>query len=265
MPRAGDTVINRPPADPVTPISALLAATLAVYLRTFRPLFVTAALLTLALSTAGALFLPEPDPDRPESILLVLFASIIFQAVNIGVLSVVLWRAALLHRGETPSLTSTLAMVLVFGPRCFAGAMVLSIPLFVLLAGAGQLALPAFGAIVYVWVRTSLYVPAIVLENRSIAGALARSWGLLRGRWMRTLLLELAVLVPIFVVTFAIGVPLAGAPIPVMVGVDALATGVITPFLSVFGLLLFEDYARATAGTPPRELDDGPPTDEPPG
>jgi len=30
-----------------------------------------------------------------------------------------------------------------------------------------------------------------------------------------------------------------------MVGVDAVATGIFVPFLSVFGLLLFEDYARA--------------------
>lgn len=265
MPRAGDTVINRPPPDPVTPILALIAATLAVYLRTFRPLFVTAALLTLVLSTAGAVFLPQPDAERPETILLVLFASILFQAVNIGVLSVVMWRAALLHRGETPSLTATLAMILVLGPRCFAGAMVLSLPLFVLLTTAGPLALPAFGVVVFVWIRTSLYVPAIVLEDRSIAGALARSWRLVEGRWMRTLLLELMVVVPLFVLTVAIGVPLAGSAIPIMVGVDALATGAFVPFLSVFGLLLFEDYARPSAGTPPRALDDQPPADGPPG
>ena len=264
MPRAGDSVINRPPTDALTPISALIAATLAVYKRTFRPLFVTAALITLVLSTAGAVFLPEPDAERPESIVLVLFASVIFQAVNIGVLSVVLWRAALLRRGEAPSLTATLSMVLVFGPRCFAGAMVLSLPLFVLLTAAGPLALPASGVIVFVWIRTSLYVPAIVLEDRSIAGALARSWRLVEGRWVRTLLLELLVIIPIIVLTFAIGVPLAGSSVPVMVGVDAVATGFFVPFLSVFGLLLFEDYARASGGTRPQELGEKPPTDEEP-
>ncbi|MCH8848924.1 MAG: hypothetical protein IIC32_08125 [Chloroflexi bacterium] len=264
MPRAGDTVINRPPPDPVTPVTDLLAATLAVYLRTFRPLFVTAALLTLVLSTVGAILLPQPDAERPESIILVLFASVIFQAVNIGVLSVVLWRAAALHRGEAPSLTATLAMVLVLGPRCFAGAMVLSLPLFVLLTAVGPLALPAFGVIVFVWIRTSLYVPAIVLEDRSIAGAFVRSWKLIGGRWMRTFLLELILVVPIFVLTFAIGLLLAGSSIPVMVGVDAVATGIFVPFLSVFGLLLFEDYSRASAGKKPPELSDRPPADEPP-
>ncbi|MCH7608198.1 MAG: hypothetical protein IIC94_06505 [Chloroflexi bacterium] len=257
-------MINRPPSDPVTPISALLAATLALYRQAFRPLFVTTALITLALSTAGVAFLPEPDAERPESILLVLFASVLLQAVNIGVLSVVLWRAAALHRGEAPSLTATLAKVLVFGPRCFAGAMVLSLPLFVLLTAAGPLALPAFGVIVFVWIRTSLYVPAIVLEDQSIAGAFVRSWRLIGGRWKRTFLLELIAIVPIFVLTFAVGLLLAGSSIPVMVGVDAVATGISVPFLSVFGLLLFEDYARASGGTKPPELSDRPPADEPP-
>ncbi|MCH8848908.1 MAG: hypothetical protein IIC32_08045, partial [Chloroflexi bacterium] len=70
--------------------------------------------------------------------------------------------------------------------------------------------------------------------------------------------------VPIFVLTFAVGLLLAGASVPVMVGVDAVATGVLVPFLSVFGLLLFEDYARASAGAAPPELDDGPSADEPP-
>ena len=257
-------MINRPSPDPVTPISALIAATLAVYLRTFRPLFVTAALPTLVLSTTGAVFLPQPDPERPESILLVLFASVLFQAVNIGVLSVVLWRAASLHRGEAPSLTATLAMVRVLGPRCFAGAMALSLPLFILLTTVGPLALPAFGMITFIWIRTSLYVPAVVLEDQSIAGAFVRSWRLIERRWMRTFLLELIVVVPIFVLTFAVGVPLAGAPVPVMVGVDAVATGIFVPFLRVFGLLLFEDYARASAGKKPPELSDRPPADEPP-
>ena len=258
-------MFNRPPTNPPTPIPALIAATVDLYRRTFRPLFVTAALITIVISIAGAVLLPEPDAEQPDTIVLVLFVSVILQAVSIGALSVVLWRAAQLHRGEAPSLNATLAMILVFGPRCFAGAMVLSLPLFLLLTRVGALALPAFGLIVFVWVRTSLYVPAIVLEGQSIAGALARSWRLVQGRWMRTFLLELIVAVPIFVVTLAIGVPLAGSAVPVMIAVDVVVTGAVVPFVSVLGLLLFEDYARVSEGPPPRELDDRPPTDGPPG
>ena len=264
MPRAGDAVFNRPPTSPTTPIPTLIATTVDLYLRTFRPLFVTAALITLVLSTAGAILLPQPDAERPETILPALFASVILQAVSIGALSAVLWRAASLHRGEAPSLTATMATVLAFGPRCFAGAMVLSLPLFVLLGSAGPLALPAFALIVFIWIRTSLYVPAIVLEDRSIAGAFARSWRLIEGRWMRTFLLQLIVAIPIFAVTLVIGLLLASSAVPMMVAMDAVATGVFVPFVSVFGLLLFEDYARASEGTPPRELDDRPPTDAPP-
>ena len=258
-------MFNRPPPNPTTPIPILLAATVQLYRRTFKPLFVTAALIAVVLSTLGVMLVPQPDIERPETLLRVLFASVILQAVSIGALSAVLWRAALLHRGEASSLKAALLSVLVFGPRCFAGGMLLSVPLFVLLGSAGALLLPAVALTVFVWIRASLYVPAVVLENRSIAGAFARSWRLIEGRWGRTFLLELIVVVPIVAVTFAIAAPLAGAAAPVTIAVDVLSTGVVVPFLSVFGLLLFEDYARAAAGTPPRQLDDRPPTDgEPP-
>ena len=252
-------MFNRPPPNPTTPIPILIAATVQLYLRTFKPLFVTAAPIALVLSTVGAMLLPQPDIERPETLFRVLFASVILQAVSVGVLSVVLWRAALLHRGEPSSLTAALASVLVFGPRSFAGAMLLSVPPFIL--AASPLALPALALTVFVWIRASLYVPAVVLENRSISGAFARSWRLIEGRWRRTFLLELIVGAPIIAVTFAIAAPLADAAAPVMIAVDTLVTGVVASFVSVFGLLLFEDYARASAETPPRQLDDRPPTD----
>ena len=264
MPRAGADLFNRPPPTPTTPIPVLIAATLALYLRTFRKLFVTAALLAVGLSTVSVVFLPQPDVDQPESFLPALFAALILQAVSVGVFSAVLWQAALVRRGEASSLTRTLLMVLVFGPRCFAGGMVLSVPFFVLLLGpADRLALPLFGLTVFVWIRASLYVPAVVLENRSIVGGFARTWRLVEGRWLRTLLLVSIVAVPVLVGTFAIAALLVDAPPLVMIAVDTVATGVVVPFLSVFGLLLFEDYAGVSAGAP-GQLDDRPPTDKEP-
>ena len=290
-------MFNRPPPDPTTPIPILIAATVRLYVRTFRPLFVMAALIALVFTVAGEVLLPRPDVEQPETTLgspdlqeredvgetvveeevrevdlPALFASVILDAVSIGVLSVVLWRAALLHRGEPSSLAAALAVVPVFAPRCFAGAMLLNVPLFIANASASALAvgsggvqaLLALALSVFVLVRTSLYVPAVVLEDRSIAGALVRSWRLVEGRWMRTFLLQLVVGIPIFAVTLAIAVASAGSSAPVIVAVEAVATGVSVPFLSVFGLLLFEDYVRAPDGTQQRQLDDRPPTDEPP-
>ena len=264
MPRAGDAVFNRPPPNPTTPIPVLITAAVALYRRTFTPLFVTAALIALVVSTASATLLPQPDIERPETFRPALFASLILQAVSIGLFSAVLWRAAMLHRGESSSLAKALASVVSFGPRCFAGGMLLSVPLFVLLSSTGALALPALALTVFVWVRASLYLPAVVLENRSIAGALARSWRLVEGRWRRTFLLALIVAIPFSAITLAIGAPLAGAATPVIIAVGALTTGVFVSFLSVLGLLLFEDYVRASEGTPPRPLENGPPTDTQP-
>ena len=167
----------------------------------------------------------------------------------------------MLHRGQPSSLAGALASMLAFGPRCFAGGMLLGVPLFVLLGSTGALVLPALALTVFVWVRASLYVPAVVLENLSIAGALARSWRLVEGRWLRTFLLALIVAIPFSAITLAIGAPLAGAAAPVVIAVGALPTGVFVSFLSVLGLLLFEDYVRASEGTPPPPLEDRPPTD----
>ena len=252
-------MFNRPPSNPLTPIPTLIAAAVALYARTFKPLFVTTVAIALALSTASAILLPQPDIEQPETFRAVLFASVILQAVSVGVLSVVLWRAALLRRGEPSSLKGALSAVIAFGPRSFAGTMLLSLPLFVLLGSAGALAFPALGLTLFVWVRASLYVPAVVLENQSIVGAFVRSWTLVQGRWRRTFLLELIVAIPIFVLTLVMGALLAGASLPVLVAVDTLATGIFIPFVSIFGLLLFEDYVQASAGTPPQELGGQPP------
>ncbi len=253
-------MFNRPPPNPTMPIPALIAAAVELYRRTFRPLFVTAALIALVVATVSATLLPQPDIERPESLGPALFASLILQAVSFGLFSVVLWRAATLHRGESSSLAGALASIVAFGPRCFAGGMLLGVPLFVLLGSTGALTLPALALTLFVWVRVSLYVPAVVLENRSIAGALARSWRLVEGRWRRTFLLALIVTTPFFAITLAIGESLAGAATPVIIAASALTTGVFVSFLSVLGLLLFEDYVGASGGTPREQLDGRPPT-----
>ena len=248
------------------PAAVLLGATLKLYLQTFKPLFATAAVIALVLSIIGSLVLPEPDIDRPETIVSALFASVILQAVSIGVFSVVLWRAALLYRGESPSLSGVIGAVFIFGPRCFAGGMLLSAPLLILFGSAGALALPAFALTVFVWVRASLYVPAVVLENRSIVGAFARSWRLVDRRWMRTFLLEAIVIVPFFIVTAAMTIPLSAADAGslALIVVDVVTNGVFVPFLSVFGLLLFEDYRRVSdGGDPSLQVIGRPPPDDP--
>ena len=263
MPRAGAALFNRPPPTPTTPIPVLIAATIALYRRTFRPLFVTAAVIAAPLTVVNVLLLPQPDVERPETLLRWLFAEVILQAVSVGFLSVVLWRATLLRRGEASSLTGTLLMVLVLGPRCFPGGMLLGVPFFPLPGTPDRLALPVFGLTVFVWVRASLYVPAVVVENLSIVEGFVRTWRLVAGRWLRTLLLVSIVALPIIAGSFALAALLVNVTAPVMIVVDTVATGVVIPFLSVFGLLLFEDYARASAGTP-GQLDDRPPTDEEP-
>ena len=255
--------MQTPPHQNVpAPITVLLGATLQLYLRTFKPLFATAAVIAVVLSIVGSRVLPEPDIDRPESVLPALLASIVFQSLSIGVFSVVLWRAALLRRGESSSLSGTIRAALTFGPRCFAGAFLLGL-LFLFALASIPLLLPV---IVYVWVRASLYMPAVVLENRSIVGGFVRSWHLVSNRWFRTLLLEAIVTVPFFTVTAALTIPLAGPDSSslALIVIDVLSNGVFVPFLSVFGLLLFEDYRGGSdGGDSPLQVVGRPPPDDP--
>lgn len=236
-----------PPQNVPTPVPVLIAATVQLYRRTFRPLFATAAVIALVLSTVGSLVLPEPDIDSPQTVLPAFLVSILFQSLTIGVFSVVLWRAALLYRGESSSLSGVVGAVMRFGPRCFAGSFLLSLPILFFALVSSPLLLPVF---LYVWVRTSLYMPAVVVENRSIAGAFVRSWSLISNRWWRTLLLDAIVIVPVLIVTAAMTIPLAGPDSSklALIVVNVLTNGVFVPFLSVFALLLFEDYRRVSDG-----------------
>ena len=258
MPRAGDAVFNRPPTDPVTPIPDLVAATLAFYVRTIRPLFIATATISVALFLAFAAIVRVVQPESPPvfvTLVVVLFA------VNVAAFSGVFWLAASLRQGHGGSATGVIGAIVALGPRFFAGSFLISALAVLLFTFLGLLAIPLA---VYVFVRVSLVWPAIVVENHSLVRAVVRSWGLIRNRWLRTLAIEASFILPVSAIQLYASVVVQGLDTVLAIAAAVVLTALTSPLLVILNLLLFEDYARASAETPPRELDGRPPSDEPP-
>ena len=110
---------------------------------------------------------------------------------------------------------------------------------------------------VYLVIRLSLFGPAIVIEEADIADSMGRSWGLLGGRWWRTLGVLLLINSPIFAVSFFTLV----LPLPGLINFVLLTAvgSVVGPFIVVVKLLLFEDYRRLALEQPGASADAAPP------
>ena len=260
MPRAGDAVFNRPPTDATTPFSVLIAATLTFYLRAFRPLFIATATISLALSIG--IFALGQAAALDSLPVFVTFTVVIISA-NVAAFSGVFWLAASLRQGRAGTAGGVVGAIVFLGPRFFAGSF-LTLGLVVLLFTVlGPLAVPFA---IYVFVRVSLFWPAVAVENRSLVPAVVRSWGLTRGRWLRTFAIEAFFIVPITAIQTLASVVSDGlGTIPTLI-VAIVLTAATAPLLVILNLLLFEDYAGASGGTPPEQLDGRPPTggDPPP-
>ena len=110
---------------------------------------------------------------------------------------------------------------------------------------------------VYLVIRLSLFGPAIVIEEADLPDSMGRSWGLLAGRWWRTLGILLLINSPIFTVSFftlVLALPgLINFVLLILVG------SVVGPFIVVVKLLLFEDYRRLAQEQPGTPADALPP------
>ena len=258
-------MFNRPPSNPTTPttpIRILLSVIFQLYRQLFRPLFAMTAVIAFVPAILSLLWQPGSDGAA------FLWAVVLF-AVEAAGYSAVMWRADALKRGGAQRVAGSTASgaisaVLVFGPRYFAGSFLLSIVVGLMVNYLRPLLLPLA---LFVVVRSSLYWPVVVLEKRSVLGAFTRSWQLTAGRWWRTLGLELVFMGPVFVggLLILLLVVNAGLPLLPLLVVNILVSATVVPLLTLMTMALLEDYARASDGTPPAQLDDRPPTgDEPP-
>jgi hypothetical protein len=129
----------------------------------------------------------------------------------------------------------------------FSQLVFLTFIVFVLL-GAGFLLLIVPG--IYLSVRLSFVYYALMIENRSTFDALSRSWQLTQGHWWKLfwslLVLVLAVSVVALIVLFILAVVDPG-------GIDiggSLLSFFISPFVSVYYVLLFMSFVNLVEDSP---------------
>ena len=238
--------MNEPASERQSPLPAteLLGEALRLYGRNAPILIVTAFVGGSTGSLVGQLVSPSTFPTE---VLWGLFIS----ALTTG-LQAPVWLLAAFARSNRPMNVGAI----------FYGVPALSPGFFGvgLLLGAGSgwllflsvyipaLSLLAVCVLVYAAVRFSLAGPVIIFEGRLPLQALMRSWGLVRGHWRRTFIVQLPVmvftLILIVIGSWAaerIGAAIAGAV------VGALALSVSAPLIALVETALYEEYSQGQA------------------
>jgi hypothetical protein len=157
------------------------------------------------------------------------------------------------HDGEPPSLREVAGTVRY-------GTLIAVDLIFGVLVALGVVAFVIPGVLVFVYL--GLAAPVVEIEHRSVRGALARSFSLVRGHFW----LVLAVLVPIEIVSDGL-TDLATAGTHALLGdslvaewlTDTATNIVLTPFYAVAAVLLSIDLIAARDGSSPR-LHSSPPS-----
>jgi hypothetical protein len=158
------------------------------------------------------------------------------------------------HQGKPPSLREIAAMVnyrrliavdLIYGVLVAVGLVVLFVP----------------GVLAFIYL--GLAAPAVEIERRTVRGAFARSWHLVRGHFW----LVFAVLVPIEIagdaltnLASALAHGLVGESLPGEWLTDTVSNILLTPFYAVAAVLLTVDLIAAEDGAGPR-LHSAPPSE----
>jgi len=92
--------------------------------------------------------------------------------------------------------------------------------------------------------RWGLYGPVVIMERHSIIGSLRISWRLVKDRTLRTLVMVLALQVGVFIVASLAELVGSAGPLGVRVIFTALGQAATLPLVTIFILLLYEDYSR---------------------
>jgi hypothetical protein len=253
--------MHEPAASPLTPVAELFAEVLTYLRRTFRVVVPVALLSTVTANLLAFAY-------GPEDILGVIAWALVVLVVSVATQSAVLWtvaqaRAGVPHAAADPLLAAigtggpgreaqvgvarAIAAAIAFGPRYVGLSFVVGLAVFIL-------AMSGFGLPVaaYLLVRWLVAGPALVEENRSIAEAMRRSWALVEGRWWRTA--GVAVLAFIGAAIPDVAGTWLGDRMPVTaltIAFYSIGAAISLTFMSIVQVLLFEDYRRATDGTPP--------------
>ena len=239
-----------PDTEKPTPITQLVDRAYGIYAVSFKPLLTIGAMAAVVgnLPTIGGM-----GSETGAAMWLMLMS-----AVTTGLMAAAVTGLVITGRAGAPlTMSAARESVRRYGMRFVGGTTLLS------LAKVAPLMLPVLlspwaGVIaVYLVIRLSLFGPAIVIEEADIADSMGRSWGLLGGRWWRTLGVLLLINSPIFAVSFFTLV----LPLPGLINFVLLTAvgSVVGPFIVVVKLLLFEDYRRLAHEQPGAPADAAPP------
>ncbi len=229
----------RPEHKPRIPAAELLGEALRLYGRHAPVLIVTAFVGASVGSTVGLMVSPSTFPVE-------LLWGLFISALTTG-LQAPVWLLAAFARSNRPlNVGAIFYGVPALSPAFFSVGLILGMwsgGLMLLAAYVQALSLPALGVLVYAAVRFSLAGPALIFEKHSPVQALMRSWGLVRGNWWRTFVVQLPVVVFTFilVITGAEVAERAGAAIA-RAAVGAIALGISAPLVALVETALFEEY-----------------------
>jgi hypothetical protein len=239
-----------PGTEKPTPITQIVDRAYRIYAVSFRPLLTIGA---MAAVVGNLLPIVGMGSETGATMWLMLMST-----VTTGLMAAAVTGLVITGRSGAPLTMSTAReSVRRYGMRFVGGTTLLSLAL------VGAPMLPfwvsswAIVIAVYLYIRLSLFGPAIVIEEASLADSMGRSWGLLGGRWWRTLGILLLINSPIFAVSFFTLV----LPLPGLINFVLLTAvgSVVGPFIVVVKLLLYEDYRHLAQEQPGAPADAVPP------
>ena len=236
--------MNAPPPEhqPFMPIADLLGEALSLYGRD-APMFAGIGFVT-ALVGNLLLLVPLQTPVLVFTWGLVVFAMVIGWQAPIWMM------AFMARRGPLPEAKLATIMVGVneFMRKIFVVALVFGAgvgALLLIAVFAEMLTLPASIIFIYLATRLSLACPALVVERCMPMQAFVSSWRLVEGRWWRTFIVQLpVVLFAIFTAFIAQAVAVAAAPQEELASalLGAIALGVSAPLFALVATALYEEY-----------------------
>jgi hypothetical protein len=224
----------------LTPAAELFGEVLTYLRRTFRVVMPVALLSTVTANLLAFAY-------APEELLTAIAWALVVLVVSVATQSAVLWAVEQARQDRAVGVSRAIAAAIAFGPRYVGLSFLVGLAVFIL-------AMSGFGlpVAIYLLARWLIAGPALVEENRSIPEALRRSWALVEGRWWRTAGVGLLALIGAFIPEAA------GTWLGELMPATALAiacysvgSAISLSFMSAFQVLLFEDYRRASEGTPP--------------
>jgi hypothetical protein len=241
---------DSPGTENPTPITQIVDRAFGIYAVSFKPLLTIGAIAAVVGNLPPIVGMGS---ETGATMWLMLMS-----AVTTGLMAAAVTGLVITGRAGAPlTMSAARESIRRYGMRFVGGTTLLS------LAQMAPLMLPVWASLwagviaIYLVIRLSLFGPAIVIEEADIADSMGRSWGLLGGRWWRTLALLLLINSPNFAVVLVTLV----LPIPGLVTFVLLTVvgSVVGPFIVVAKLLLFEDYRHLAHDQPGAPADAVPP------